>query len=120
MSGCSESGVRCVGRTRRRFRYIRGAGPGRAGSGRNERTRHWVSQTHRTPRSLSGACGPGRGSGLAQDRLDLEGDLDLLAHDDAAAVERAVDIDADLAPADRGGGREAGARAPVGVRAEAV
>ena len=31
MSGCSESGVGCVQRTERRFRYIRGAGPGRAG-----------------------------------------------------------------------------------------
>jgi hypothetical protein len=54
MSGCSESGVGCVQRTERRFRYIREAG-------RNERTRHWVSQTYRTPRSLSGACAPGAG-----------------------------------------------------------
>src|SRR4051812_4874350 len=113
MPGCSESGLGCVERTERRFRYIRGAA-------RNERTRRWVGQTYRTPRSLSGACGPGPGSGLAQHTLDLEGDLDLLAHDGAAAVERHGDVDAELAAADRGGGREAGARATVGVRAEAV
>src|SRR6185312_16697405 len=72
----------------------------------------------RTPRSLSSF--EGRGSGLAQDRLDLQGDLDLLAHDDPAAVERHRDVDAEVAAVDRGGGREAGAGAAVGVRAEAV
>src|SRR6478609_11381872 len=60
------------------------------------------------------------GSGGAEHGLDLELDGDLVADDDAAAVHRHVDVDAEGLAGDLGLGREAGARAAVGVRTEAV
>ena len=60
------------------------------------------------------------GSGGAEHGLDLELDGDLVADDDAAAVHRHVDVHAELLAGDLGLGGEAGARAAVGVRAEAV
>src|SRR3954462_13867216 len=59
-------------------------------------------------------------SGVAENGLDLELDGDLVTDDDAAAVHRHLDVDAELVAVDLGLGREAGAEAAVGVRAEAV
>src|SRR6201993_2663199 len=60
--------------------------------------------------------------GLVEDGLDLEGDRDLLADDDAAATagDRAVVADAEVAPVDLAAGGEARPGAAEGVRAEAV
>src|SRR3954462_4255430 len=59
-------------------------------------------------------------SGVAENGLDLELDGDLVTDDDAAAVHRHLDVDAELVAVDLRLGGEAGARAAVGVRAEAV
>src|SRR5206468_10414193 len=59
-------------------------------------------------------------SGGAEHGLDLELDGDLVTDDDAAAVHRHLDVDAELVAVDLGLGGEAGARAAEGVRAEAV
>src|SRR3954451_6103647 len=77
----------------------------------------------KTPKApgLPGAFGRAReGSGVAENGLDLELDGDLVTADDAAAVHRHLDVDAELVAVDLGLGREAGAVAAVGVRAEAV
>src|SRR3954468_2734185 len=69
------------------------------------------------------ASGGGQGgpySGGAEHGLDLELDGDLVADDDAAAVHRHVDVHAELLAGDLGLAGEAGARAAVGVRPEAV
>src|SRR3954452_10929764 len=77
----------------------------------------------KTPKApgLPGAFGRAReGSGVAENGLDLELDGDLVTDDDAAAVHRHLDVDAELVAVDLGLGGEAGARAAEGVRAEAV
>src|SRR6185437_15086875 len=58
--------------------------------------------------------------GLVEHALDLEGDRDLLADDDAAAGHRAVVADAEVVPVDLAAGREARPGPAEGVRAEAV
>src|SRR2546429_8241197 len=60
--------------------------------------------------------------GLAEDALDLDGDRDLLADDDAAggAGDRAVVADAEVVPVDLAAGGKARPDAAEGVRAEAV
>src|SRR5690606_17952828 len=70
-----------------------------------------------------GGAGPpqvGRGSGLAQHGLDLEVHVHLVADHRAAAVERHLDVDAEVVAVDRGGGGEAGTGAAPRVLAESV
>ena len=71
------------------------------------------------PKSFTIAAG-GLCGGLAEDGLDLEGDRDLVAYDDAATVHRQADVDAEVRAVDLGAGGEAGALAAVRVGGEAV
>src|SRR5205814_3561350 len=62
-----------------------------------------------------------RPGGLSlEDRLDLQLDLDLVADDGAAAVERDVEVDAEVVAVDLSVGREAGAGAAPRIGADAV
>src|SRR4029077_9425653 len=72
--------------------------------------------------AVPGPRGPSLLLALVEDALDLEGDRDLLANDDAtaAAGDRAVVADAEVVPVDLAAGREARPGAAEGVRAEAV
>src|SRR5262249_46631965 len=68
----------------------------------------------------AGGCGLVRSVGPA-DRFDLEGDLDLVADHDASALERHVEGDAEIVPADLAPGRESHTRvAERRLRQEAV
>src|ERR1700745_4159269 len=76
----------------------------------------------RGPRTVPGPRWAWSLLGLVEDALDLEGDRDLLADDDAAggAGDRAVVADAEVVPVDLAAGGEARPGAAEGVRAEAV
>src|SRR3954469_15857643 len=87
--------------------------------------RKWCPNvSENTNRAPDERPGPGvarrHDSGGAEHGLDLELDGDLVADDDAAAVHRHVDVDPVGLAGDLGLGGEGGARAAVGVRAEAV
>src|SRR6266516_2057114 len=58
--------------------------------------------------------------GWVEDGFDLDEDLDAVADDHPAAVQGDVGADAEVAPVELGGGREAGPGAAVGVAGEAV
>jgi len=56
----------------------------------------------------------------SEDGFDLDEDLDAVADEHPAAVQGDVGADAEVAPVELGGGREAGPRAAVGILAEPV
>src|SRR5690348_15800414 len=76
---------------------------------------------HRTfpPGGRWWALGVGR-LGRVEDGFDLYEDLDAVADDHPTAVQGDVGADAEVAPVELGGGREAGPGAAVGVAGEAV
>src|SRR5690606_12236131 len=103
----------------------RPGGTGRAGRAGRARRRTRGDGTARGRLAAALRPGPGRGLGAGNvrarpDRLDLQGDRDLVAEHDLVPLERDVELDAEVAAADGRGRGEARPGAAPGIRADAV
>src|SRR5690606_24838389 len=116
-----------AGRTRRAGQAERHGPSGTGRAGRAGRARRRTRGDGAAPGRLAAALRPGPGRGLGAgnvrarpDRLDLQGDRDLVAEHDLVPLERDVELDAEVAAADGRGRGEARPGAAPGIRADAV